>query len=1025
MLLIISIVGMLLLFAGLTFGAYKLSARKSSEESGGSRPGKVDRKVDDRRLGYRYADDWIFVQGDEVFTGVILDTTTDEYATPEEMSRTAMRPVGIYQDLLSLVGGRPVEAQEMIRYRAITSEGWLTQLLEHCWNPTPMYKTLAGRLATHITGSTPQRMWVLIVKLGEMPRGSAAPNPYAAVSDAVLGVAQENLRGKDIARWRAKAHDIHELLAAHGAEPLTKRDLLWLVRKPLFGHLPVPDQAITGRRPWRGGFFDLAATFRGKNLGGGYIELNQRDAATGEDGTSFTASLVLTDQPPRQIFNPRNAWSRRLARLSTPVEIDWRYTLIPGDTWKAIALRAAANVEDETKDRNKAGASVDLAFESRQVQAEQLKTDSGGDDPAPGMVGRLTLTVSAPTRQQLAKAIQSVKTAMGDIEVSVSEHGALLLLESRLPGQTPTAHLGSLSSGTAGGLSLWKRHTDTYQPALGLLGSYNQIGDRVQVERGRELGWTGIPKGYVKSNGTVVHTDLQAQIARLNGAGCAVIGASGGGKSSFSLLEFFWASESGVRMNVLDPKIEFRNFVLYIAFGNQVLAPGFMDEADAGTLGTPGSRFQPVLRRFWDDTVIVDLARGPRGSRDPWLITRTFSEGYDLALQLTDVLFTDPHHQRIVKKGLRGLHRDHKAAEQAGRPFPVGYGDVVDYVRTERAELEADLDTARANGQSAIAGRAELDTIDEVCTRLENGEEVPFLRLLLGKGSDRSAHSHGSAKRRTIFTLAGYRPPATSDPTTWTDTDRNAAAIMAAVLYGLNTALDGRLVANPHTGRMGVPPSGVIIDEAPIVAALPAGRSYMRMNMRQGRSYNGYLIFIGQQARDPQAIEEESRAEDGTEVNQFGSVLIFRQKSLSEARVALGMLRSVGDEIRPGDRDALAQKLLSESEPGGTLRPGDAVMRDPDNRVAAVTIDQVFDVLQRASQTNAQLHHEDWSHPVPPDPADWTINDEALVRVRTAVTEHLDDGQDPFHFVDDVDDDELWDDAPPAGWTEPQAVGAP
>ena len=125
-----------------------------------------------------------------------------------------------------------------------------------------------------------------------------------------------------------------------------------------------------------------------------------------------------------------------------------------------------------------------------------------------------------------------------------------------------------------------------------MLGSHNQVGDRIQIERGRALGWIGIPIGYVKSNGTVVHFDSHTQIGRGHGAGIAVLGQSGGGKSSFVMLMFFWLSESGVRCSVLDPKIDFAGFAYYIAFGPQVLDPGFMADADAGILGTPASRFQ-------------------------------------------------------------------------------------------------------------------------------------------------------------------------------------------------------------------------------------------------------------------------------------------------------------------------------------------------------------------------------------------------------------------------------------------------
>ena len=243
---------------------------------------------------------------------------------------------------------------------------------------------------------------------------------------------------------------------------------------------------------------------------------------------------------------------------------------------------------------------------------------------------------------------------------------------SSSPARPSAADLGSLSAGPAGGLALWNRYSDLYQPALGMLGSHNQVGDRIQVERGRTLGWIGMAIGYVKNNGTVVHFDPHAQMGRGHGAGIAVLGQSGGGKSSFVILMFFWLSESGVRCSVLDPKIDFAGFAYYIAFGPQVLDPGFMADADAGILGTPASRFQPVNREFWDDTEIVDLARGARGSQDPWRINDTFDDGYSLALDLTDVLFTDQAHRSIVRKALRSMSAAYKEATAAGRRSPAG-----------------------------------------------------------------------------------------------------------------------------------------------------------------------------------------------------------------------------------------------------------------------------------------------------------------------------------------------------------------
>jgi len=379
------------------FGSYQLQRRReiNRKQRAGRSPGgapKSNRRRDSRhrqnlrRLGYRYADDQIFIHGTGVFTGMVLDTSTDEFATGTEIGDTAMRPVGIYRELLGLFDGKEVPCHERVCYRPITTEGWLAQLLANAWNPTGMYKILSAKVAGHITHSTPQRMWTLIVRLGDCPPPTGT-DPFAEISAGVLGVAEERLTVADLAPWWALADILHDVTGRHGAEPLTRRDLLWLIRKPSHGHLPVPDAPVTSRRPWRGGFFELAASIRGSNLGGGYIQLNHRNPQTGAEETSYTATLVVADQPPRQVFNARTAWSRRLGRLARPAEISWRYTLIPPAHWKRMADKAVSNLEDERRDREKAGAEEDLSFEARRDQAEQIKADNADDDTQPGMIG--------------------------------------------------------------------------------------------------------------------------------------------------------------------------------------------------------------------------------------------------------------------------------------------------------------------------------------------------------------------------------------------------------------------------------------------------------------------------------------------------------------------------------------------------------------------------------------------------------------------------------------------------------------
>ena len=109
---------------------------------------------------------------------------------------------------------------------------------------------------------------------------------------------------------------------------------------------------------------------------------------------------------------------------------------------EAAGGQGRGNVEDESKDRAKAGAEPDDSFEARRDQAAQIKADNADDDLQPGMVGRLRLTVSAPTQAALARAVKDVKAAMGDVTMEVPAHAALPLLLVQFPGESVGTDLG-------------------------------------------------------------------------------------------------------------------------------------------------------------------------------------------------------------------------------------------------------------------------------------------------------------------------------------------------------------------------------------------------------------------------------------------------------------------------------------------------------------------------------------------------------------------------------------------------------
>ena len=145
--------------------------------------------------------------------------------------------------------------------------------------------------------------------------------------------------------------------------------------------------------------------------------------------------------------------------------------------------------------------------------------------------------------------------------------------------------------------------------------------------------------------------------------------------------------------------------------------------------------------------------------------------------------------------------------------------------------------------------------------------------------------------------MAGFKSPDhPENPELWTDKDRNASAAMLSVLSRMRRDnLSGRISTNPTTGDRGIPPTAAFVDEGNMVTADPAGRGYLTVNVRQGRSLNSVVFFMDQQARGMQAIEKQASAETA-EVNQFATVLAFKQRSKGEARAALAALRSSDDD---------------------------------------------------------------------------------------------------------------------------------
>lgn len=986
-----------------------------------------DKRADNRRLGYRYVEDvgtFFFIRDSGVWTGVRLASVTDEFSSTSEQESDAERAQGIQNALLDYFNAKNgkreavVPCHEIIRNQPVDTSEWLERYHSNQWDPSALFDTLVDDgVEPHIRGGSPVRARYLLVRIGDQKQ-PVSVDPAALIVDADDSLCNEIFAKEELDFFRGRANDIVNLLSAYGT-PMDRADLAWLIRKPLAGTFPVrTDIEYNRTRYARNVFFDELVQFDGFNMKQqAAVQIANPDIADDESPqVCYSTTLTVETSDTVIPFRYWDAWGRLLRSLPNPPEISWRYQLIADKLWSKAVVKATRKIADEVKDRTKDGnerALDDTRFGLLAAEADEVKEEMEAE-PRPGMFGQLRISLTANSLRELKSQEQTVTNLMKNfVKLTRLKNCQYALLEEQLPGDVNPHHVGrsvlAKDFGPGGGIDIGSRYSDMEILSLARLDSAPTVGDDIEVTKtGDTLGWHGHVIGYAAENGAIVHFDPVVQMSRNAGSGVAIIGASGGGKSTLALCLFFWASEAGSQCVVLDPKNDFEKFCLYLAFGKQVLDDEFEAAANAGTIGKPGSKFQPINREFWNDTRIVSLTYGDNGSLESWKLTDDYEEGERLARRQVELLFadlpTDSPLRTVLDLAFNRLRKSYKDRADLDPNTPLPSLSSLESHLLEDYEFYEDV--LAQGGHEKIAARQNRDAVDSLRKRLERARHTPYARLLF---SDPEEHSglemakgvggtptagptkpttgaiRGFNHRRTIVTMVGFKPPANPTEAKATDENRAASAAMFTVLWQVERVFSSaspairpnrRFTASRTTSGIAaknVRPRLLFVDEAYMVTAFEEGANLLKRALRQGRSFFFGVVIISQQALDINAIEKADDGGNGEEAdqNQFGSVFVFMQRGDTEARAALKLLRS-GSGGDSAAEEVLAKKLRGRSVPGGGLETGVCVTRDLDNRVATVIVDPIFDELHRATQTNAALRGRDQS--VDPRPiGEWLV----------------------------------------------------
>lgn len=966
---------------------------------------KAAELLDARRLDYRYAQDdpFLFIKGDSVWTGVILSTTSDEYAAGEEQIAAVQRNVQIYSDLsthfVNAYKEEDVTIQTITRFAPVNAHQWQEKYLKNCWDPSRLFTTLIeNKVRPHLEETAPERRQYLLVRLGDF-KAPRQVDPLTQILGRSAGVAEEVFSEKDLAKFRKRARETCAILTGHGASLMYRTDLNWLIQKALYGHFPVNNTTSVNRtRPWRGGWFDEIVNISA-DIEDDYVRVKNPHPENGWGDYSYITTLTIEYPDPTVPFEYSGAWGRLLKSMPRPVDVIWPATIISADKWRKLAKKLTKNVLDEAVVREEVGAPRSESFDRKWEAAETLKQEHElGARPV--LVHQQRLTFAAASPEELTRITTDIISMFGDsarVRRPIGDQG--YLLEDQLPGDmTPPKGRRGQMAPSVGRLFMSnfnksidvedEQWSDLEALAYARLDSSTLGGDFVEYRGGRPISWQGIPIGYTLDTGTAVHFDPLVQMARNRGAGIVIIGASGGGKSSLALTLFFWVSESGTQTIVIDPKNDFEAFVYYLSFGNQVNEPGFTEEAQAGILGGPESKFRPTNPQFWADTAIVSLGNGAPGALDPWTIAggtgeAAYMQGENLARDVMNLVFLEKDDRKILDTAFQNMRDHHLNHAHASEP---SLSELAQHLGTEIELNEKALHDPSTSSGDAILVRAELRRIRGVQDQLLRAETRQFGRLMFGKSTAQEPFRVGN-KRRTIITLLGLTPPSQNTPVSeWDENTRDAAAAMLIVLREIERMMGTTVrVQNPRGNLHGFPPRSLWVDEFYFVAAIRAGRVLLDRLARQGRSLYFALVLISQQARDLKALDEDQSNDEDASVNQFATRFVFRQEGLSEATDALSLLKPTAmKNLTEMERNAMATRLMSPGD-GGTLLPGQCVMRDVDGRVATIAVDRLFKEIESATQTNPSQRSEAQSEPVSADGNEWTIHTELRDRLRTGV----------------------------------------
>ena len=367
------------------------------------------------RLPIVFSNDSFFLTRDGAWTGMRIPTKSSGFLSArarQEYYRSAQKVFA-----KDLPKEKENAGQILVTNRVVSMDEWETQILDPTskYNPnlTSGYQAYVREARRNIEASSfSQPETYLFVRQGSRG-GTGVTKIVNQVVDLVLagaGMDDSQPDKEEVSYWEPQATNLRRTLTSTWlqAQPVTRRELEWVVRHQDMPGLPTPDVSPSDEQEWGAGAWRTALSSYTEEIPLGIINRRRYyglrvDGPTGA-GTSYVAFLPIASIPQAVRYDAN--WLDFASKTDFPVDINLHFEVIGAAAVERQLDKATETAEAQLDEAADVGAQ-DSVTATQHAQLDQTRTQMAMNK-SPMVYWQAVMSVYADDRETLLDRISSL-----------------------------------------------------------------------------------------------------------------------------------------------------------------------------------------------------------------------------------------------------------------------------------------------------------------------------------------------------------------------------------------------------------------------------------------------------------------------------------------------------------------------------------------------------------------------------------------------------------------------------------------